>query len=148
MHRPTSQGGVGSRIVKFREIARFELAYQTRRIQTWLYFAVLLVVAYLLTRNGIDSARDSSTPILANSPYGVALITVLCNVLWMLIATAVAGSAAARDVQTRMHPLVYTTPISKADYLGGRFLAAFAINALILLVVKLGILAALFVPGV
>ena len=78
--------------MKFREIVRFELVYQTRRIQTWLYFAVLLVVAYLLTRNGIDNARDSSTPILANSPYGVALTTVLCNVLWMLIATAVAGS--------------------------------------------------------
>ena len=60
------------------------------------------------------------------------------------MAPAVAGSAAARDVQTRMHPLVYTTPISKADYLGGRFLAAFVLNALILLAVPLGILAALF----
>jgi hypothetical protein len=47
-----------------------------------------------------------------------------------------------------MHPFIYTAPISKAEYLGGRFLAAFAINALILLVVQLGILAALFVPGV
>jgi ABC-2 type transport system permease protein len=147
MHRSTSQGGVGSRIVKFREIVRFELVYQTRRIQTWLYFAVLLVVAHLLTRSGIDSARDSSTPILANSPYGVAVTTVLCNVLWMLIATAVAGSAAARDVQTRMHPLVYTTPVSKADYLGGRFLAALVLDALILLMVPAGILLALLVPG-
>jgi ABC-2 type transport system permease protein len=60
---------------------------------------------------------------------------------------AVAGSAAARDVQTRMHPLIYAAPIRKADYLGGRFLAAFALNALILLDVPLGILAALFVPG-
>jgi len=111
------------------------------------YFAVLLVVAYLLTRSGIDSARDSSTPILANSPYGIAVTTVICNLLWMLIATAVAGSAAARDVQTRMHPLVYTTPISKADYLGGRFVAAFVLNALILLMVPAGIVLALLMPG-
>jgi hypothetical protein len=60
----------------------------------------------------------------------------------------VAGSAAARDVQMRMHPLVYTTPISKADYLGGRFLAAFVLNALLLLAVPLGMLAALLFPGV
>jgi ABC-type transport system involved in multi-copper enzyme maturation permease subunit len=65
----------------------------------------------------------------------------------MLIATAVAGSAAARDVQTRMHPLAYTTPVSKADYLGGRFLAALVLNALILLMVPAGILLALLVPG-
>src|SRR5205085_11756086 len=69
------------------------------------------------------------------------------GLLWMLMAPAVAGSAAARDVQTRMHPLIYTAPISKADYLGGRFLAAFALNALILLAVPLGILGALFLPG-
>jgi ABC-2 type transport system permease protein len=106
-----------------------------------------LVVAYLLTRGGIDSARDGSPPILANSPYGIAVTTLLCNVLWMLIATGVAGSAAARDVQTRMHPLVYTTPVSKADYLGGRFLAALVLNALILLMVPAGILLALLVPG-
>ena len=39
------------------------------------------------------------------------------------------GAAAARDVQTRMHPLTCTAPVSKADYLGGRFLAAFVLKA-------------------
>ena len=73
--------------------------------------------------------------------------TVLTGLLWALMAPAVAGSAAARDVQTRMHPLIYTAPISKADYLGGRFLAAFVLNALILLAVPLGILAAVYLPG-
>lgn len=63
------------------------------------------------------------------------------------MAPAVAGSAAARDVQTRMHPLVYTAPISKADYLGGRFLAAFVLNALILLAVPLGMLVDFLFPG-
>jgi ABC-type phosphate transport system permease subunit len=50
-------------------------------------------------------------------------------------------------VQTRMHPLIYAAPISKADYLGGRFLAAFVLNAVILLAVPLGILAAVYLPG-
>jgi len=30
----------------------------------------------------------------------------------------VRSAAAARDVQTRMHPLTFTAPVSKADYLG------------------------------
>ena len=120
--------------MKFREIFRFELMYQARRIRTWLYFAVLFVVAYLL-RDGV-----------VNSPFAIAQETLLTSLLWILMAPAVAGSAAARDVQTRMHPLVYTTPLSKADYLGGRFLAAFVLNALILLAVPLGMLAALLFP--
>jgi ABC-type transport system involved in multi-copper enzyme maturation permease subunit len=132
--------------VKFREIFRFEFVYQAHRVRTWLYFAVLFVVAYLLTKNSIDDARNGST--LANSPSVIALVTVICNMLWVLMATAVAGDSAARDARTRMHPLIYTTPISKADYLGGRFLAALVLNALILLMVPAGMLLALLLPGV
>jgi ABC-2 type transport system permease protein len=128
--------------VKFREIFRFEFVYQARRVRTWLYFAVLFAVAYQLKRTA------GGGDVLVISPYDIAQDTVLTGLLWVLMAPAVAGSAAARDVQTRMHPLIYAAPISKADYLGGRFLAAFVLNALILLAVPLGILAALFLPGV
>jgi len=121
--------------MKFREIFRFEFVYQARRVRTWLYFAVLFLVAYQL-RSGV-----------ANSPFAITQETMLATLLWILMAAPVAGSAGARDVQTRMHPLVYTTPISKADYLGGRFLAAFVLNALILLALPLGMLAALLFAG-
>jgi len=132
--------------MKLREIFRFELVYQARQIRTWLYFAVLFVAAYLVTKNSIDDARNGAA--LANSPFSIALTTVICSLLWVLIGTGVAGSAAARDVKTRMDPLIYTTPITKADYLGGRFLAALVLNALILLAVPAGILLALLLPGV
>src|SRR5262245_22691057 len=121
--------------MKFREIFRFEFMYQARHIRTWLYFAVLFVVAYQL-RGGV-----------VNSPFAIAQETVLTALFWVLMAPAVAGSAAARDVQTRMDPLVYTAPISKTEYLGGRFLAAFVLNALILLAVPVGMLATLLFSG-
>src|ERR1043165_2833736 len=110
--------------------------YQARRVRNWLYFAVLFFVAYQLRGGGV------------NSPFAIAQETILTGMLWILMAPAVAGSAAARDVQTRMHPLVYTTPISKADYLGGRFLAAFVLNALLVLAVPLGMLANFLWSGV
>ena len=64
------------------------------------------------------------------------------------MAAGVAGEIAARDVETGMHPLTYTAPVSKAEYLGGRFLAVFAINALILLAVPLGVMLAVYASGV
>ena len=132
--------------MKLREIFRFEFLYQASRVRTWLYFAILLVVAYFLTKNGIADATNGSSH--ANSSFAIALTTVICNLLWLLMASAVAGSAAARDVQTRMYPLIYATPVTNAEYLGGRFLAAFALNALILFAVPTGILLALLLPGV
>jgi ABC-type transport system involved in multi-copper enzyme maturation permease subunit len=132
--------------VKFREIFRFEFMCQARRVRTWLYFAALFVVAYLIGRNSIGDARNGAA--FVNSPYVIALTTVISSLLWVVMAPAVAGSAAARDVQTRMHPLMYTTPVSKADYLGGRLLAALVLNALILLAVPAGKLLAMLLPGV
>src|SRR6185503_19428909 len=52
-----------------------------------------------------------------------------------------------RDVHTGLYPLTYSSPISKVEYLGGRFLAAFVLNALILLGVQLGSLLAAYAPG-
>ncbi|MCI0533821.1 MAG: hypothetical protein L0Z50_01195 [Verrucomicrobiales bacterium] len=121
--------------MKFREIFRFEFVYQARRVRTWLYFAVLFFVAYQLRGGGV------------NSLFTAAQETLLIGLLWALMAPAVAGGAAARDVQTRMHPLVYTAPIRKADYLGGRFLAALGLNALILLAAPLGMLVDFLLPG-
>ena len=133
--------------MKLREIFRFELSYQLRRVLTWLYFGVLAVVAFNSIRgNYISDARHGD--FLLNSPFVIAATTVLASLLWVLMAGAVAGNAAARDVQTRMHPLTYTAPVSKAEYLGGRFLAAFVLNVLLLLAVPVGILLGVHLPGV
>jgi ABC-2 type transport system permease protein len=133
--------------MKFRETFLFEFGYQARRVSTWLFFTVLLVFAVATIRAVfIQDARNSG--ILLNAPYFIISITVFGCLIWQLIAGVVAGEAATRDLQTRMHPLAYTTPVSKGEYLGGRFLAAFVLNALILLALPAGILLATYLPGV
>ena len=112
---------------------------------TWLYFAALVVVAFSIQRKLLADARRRC---LLNSPFVIAQSRVFWRPVLVLMAAAVAGKAAARDVETRMHPLIYTAPVSKAEYLGGRFLAAFVLNALILLAVPVGILLAVYLPGV
>ena len=132
--------------MKLREIFRFELAYQVRRLSTWLPFAALLVVAFLFVRQNVV-ADQLYTEFYLNSPFIIAVVTVFCSLFWLLVAAGVAGEIAARDVETGMHPLTYTAPVRKAEYLGGRFLAAFAINALILLAVPLGVMLAVYTSG-
>jgi ABC-type transport system involved in multi-copper enzyme maturation permease subunit len=128
-------------------ICRFELRYQLRRYWTWLGFVAVSGIVYL-TADGapVDDATYASTFI--NSSFTVAMNTVIGCLVWLLVAAPVAGEAAARDASTRMHPLTYTTPVRKRDYLGGRFLAAFLLNAAILLGVTLGVLLAAYRPGV
>ena len=133
--------------MKLLGIFRFELAYQLRRLSTWLPFAALAVVAYLFIRQNVV-ADQLYADFYLNSPFIIAVVTVFCTLFWLLVAAGVAGEIAARDVETGMHPLTYTAPVSKAEYLGGRFLAVFAINALILLAVPLGVMLAVYASGV
>jgi ABC-2 type transport system permease protein len=133
--------------MKFWGVFRFELTYQLRRAWPWLIFAVVLVVSFLMTRD--SAVADASfDDFFVNGGFSIAITTVVGGLLWLLVAAVIAGEAAARDVATGMHSLTYTTPITKAEYLGGRFLAALLLNAVILLAVQIGALLAVYSPGV
>lgn len=133
--------------MKFREIFRFEFAYQVHRPLTWVFFAALVVVAFLFVR-GNYLADALHADFFINSPFVIASVTVFCSLFWFLLVATVAGLAAARDVETGMHPLTYTAPVSRAEYLGGRFLAAFVLNASLMLAVPVGVVLAVYLPGV
>ncbi|HYC86277.1 MAG TPA: hypothetical protein VEB86_13685 [Chryseosolibacter sp.] len=129
------------------EVFRFELAYQVRRPWPWLFIIVLIALTFLMSRDGSVSDVMFSEFFL-NAPFLVALTTVFGTLIWMVMAAAVAGDAAARDATTRMYALTYTTGVSKGEYLGGKFLAALVLNAVILLSVQAGILLGVYLPGV
>ena len=127
-------------------VFRFEIAYQSRRAWTWLYFVALLGLTIALATGGsIENARGGGY--FLNAPFVIAAVTLFASVMGLLMTPALAGDAAARDIQTGMHPLLYTTAVGETAYLGGRFLAAFVINASILTAVPAGILLAGLLPG-
>lgn len=129
----------------FWEIFRFEVVYQLRRVSTWIYFAVVLALSFLVTLGVlVDEARRGD--VNADAPVAVATATVFLSMLGMLITAALAGDAATRDIRSRMQPLLFTAPLGKVAYLGGRFLGAFVVNALLLTAVPAGLLLAAQMP--
>lgn len=133
--------------MKFRKIFQLEFAYQVRSVSTWLYFCVVAILAFLwVVANYLSDAREGY--FLLNAPIVIAAVTALCILFWLPLGGSVAGDAAARDVQTRMYSLTYTTPTSKATYLGGRFLAACLLNLIVLLSIPLSILFSLYFTSV
>ena len=125
----------------------FECKYQLRRPWVVLLFTALMGVTVLFVRANYvaDQLYEEYLP---NSPFLIASATVFGGLLWLLASGLVAGDAGARDVSTGMSPLMYTMPVSKAAYLGGRFLAALTLNALLLAAVQVGIIVAVYLPGV
>lgn len=133
--------------MKFWGIFRFEFSYQIRRAWPWLIFGVLFVLSFLMARDA-SLADALYEDFFSNSPFNIAKTTVIGSLFWLLGGAVIAGEAGARDVATGMHPLAFTASLTRAEYLGGRFLAAMALNALLLLAVQLGIMAGVHSPGV
>jgi ABC-type transport system involved in multi-copper enzyme maturation permease subunit len=127
--------------MRFREVFRFEIAYQARRLITWVYLVGLFAFGFL-----IMWSVSPEEGMFLNAPSLIAFFAVMGGVIWQFLGASVAGEAAARDLETRMDPLVYTAPVTKRDYFGGRFLAAFTLNAAILLALHAGILLSLLLP--
>ncbi|WP_247232167.1 hypothetical protein [Telluribacter sp. SYSU D00476] len=128
--------------MKFNTIFRYEFRYQLGHVSTWLLFTAFLLFGFILLR--LVNLTDGT---YLNAPGTIAFFTVFGSAIWVVIGGVVAGDSATRDIQTRMHPLTYTTPVSKLIYLGARFLAALALNVLILLALYVGMLLSFYGPG-
>jgi hypothetical protein len=124
--------------LKLWEVFRFEVSYQLHRISAAVYFAGVLGATILMASSFVDDALREGY--FFNGPIMISGATVLTTMLALLVTAAVAGDAATRDMQARMEPLLYTSPVRKTAYLGGRFLGAFAVGALLLLAVPAGLL--------
>jgi len=129
-------------MMKFWKIFRFEFAYLARSVATWLYLAVLLLFTIIM-----DTVTTPGDGVYVNNTFHIIATVVIGGFIWLVMGAAVAGEAAARDVQARMHPLTYATPITKLNYLGGRFLAAFVVNALLVLALPTGVLLSFYRSG-
>lgn len=128
------------------EVFRYELTSQLRRVSAAIYAIALAALTLLAASTFLDNARTDGA--LLNSPLMTAACTVMLTMFGLLVTAAIAGEAATRDAQARMEPLLYATPLRKRAYIGGRFLAAFAIGALLLAIGPLTLLLGTFLPGI
>ena len=120
--------------MKFREIFRYEIAHRLRSVSTWVYTAILFGLAFMMMSGG---ATPNAT-VHANAPVQLAVVSLILGILGLVVSAALFSDAAVRDVASGMDPLLFTAPLSKAEYLGGRYVAALATNAVVLLAIPLG----------
>ena len=79
-----------------------------------------------------------------NAPIIIAQMLVRFGVIGLLFTMIIIGRSVAKDFENNIHELIFSKPISKFQYLGGRFLGSFIANLLIfigiILAFEIGIL--------
>ena len=130
-------------MTRFGEVFRYEFAHRLRSIATWLYGGFLFLIAFWI----IHVAVTGTNPVHVNAPQGLAEKTALfCGLIGILVTAGLFSDAAIRDRAAGMDALLFTTRLRPAEYLGGRFLAALAINSMLLFAIPIGLAVATKMP--
>ena len=110
----------------FLEFFKFELKFRLKSISTYVYFAVWLAFSFL------DVASESFGPIgyangkvLLNGPYANTYNDIGISFFGIIIIAAIFGTSILRDFQRDTVQILFTKPIPKFAYLGGRWAGSF-----------------------
>ncbi len=113
------------------KILKFELAYRKRRPATYIYFGILFLVAMFAVSTDIVTIGGGTGQVKENAPATLAFMMVICSAFMMMITSAIMGVGVLRDFEHHTESMIFTTPITKFDYLLGRFLGSFVVTLLV-----------------
>lgn len=109
------------------KILKFELQYRKKRPATYVYFAILFLMAVLTMSTDIIQVGGGSGLVKENSPTTIANMMAILSGIMMMITSAIMGVAVLRDFEHNTESMLFTSPITKFDYLVGRFLGSFIV---------------------
>jgi ABC-2 type transport system permease protein len=138
----------------FVAILAWEVRFYLRRISTWVYFLIFFAMSFffMLAAGGawpeINFAFGGGGKVLANAPFALASIIPVLSLFGVSITAALAGNALYKDYEVRADPLFYTTPVSKASFLGGRFAGTLVVNMIVAAGIGIGAFVATISPWV
>ena len=137
----------------FKEIFLFEFKYWFKRPAFYIYFSVIFAISFLIVGavGGLFESATSSIDhgkSLINSPSAIyGYISQICSLGFFIIAATI-GASVYRDYQNNVHSILFTMPISKWGYMGGRFISSLLITTLIFFSIGLAAIIALHMPWV
>ncbi|HEY3927467.1 MAG TPA: M1 family aminopeptidase [Candidatus Koribacter sp.] len=125
-------------------IFAFEFTRRLRRFSTYIYFLVFMALGLLFVMMSGGAFATASVDfgtggkVLVTSPFAINIIIGYVSFFGIIVTAALAGQATFQDVDSNSTAFFYTAPITKFDYLGGRFLGSLAVQIFIFLSVGMG----------
>lgn len=128
-------------------IAAFEFRYMMFSLQSLLTFAALFGINFLYTANAVEfQTFVNGTVLWANAPSEITDMLIRFSVFGIPVIPAFIANALLKDSDHRFDAILFATPISKGDYLNGRFAGAFLSMVIAMSGAPLGLLLGTFWP--
>lgn len=133
-------------------IASFELRSRLRLLSTWVYFLIFFALAmlWMASAGGLFQEANvsfGSGKVFINSPFALSQTVSLLGMFGISVMAAISGRAVQQDFESRTHTFFFTAPITKLQYLGGRFLGSLGVSLVVFSSIGLGAWLATYLPG-
>jgi ABC-2 type transport system permease protein len=132
----------------FLNILSFELKYRLKRPATYVYFFIFFFMTFLAVYSKHVGIGGEGGLVNKNSPYTVNIVVMIMTIFGTMICSAIMGVPVFRDFEHNFHEIIFTTPVKKWEYLGGRFLGSYIIALLVFSGILFGNLIGSIFPGV
>ena len=110
----------------FLEFFTFELRFRAKSISTYIYFLVWFAFSFLsVASESFGPVGATNGKVLLNGPWANSLNDMGSCLFGVIIIAAIFGTSILRDFQRDTYQLLFTKPVSKFAYLGGRWAGSF-----------------------
>ncbi|MFT5262757.1 MAG: ABC-2 type transport system permease protein [Polaribacter sp.] len=123
----------------FKQFFLFELKYRLQRPMIYIFFLINFLLVFAATVSDNVSIGGGNDAIHLNSPHVIMSMTLLMTLIGIFMTTAFMNTAILRDFNYKFDGILFSAPIRKFGYLGGRFFGAFLMALIPLLGVFAGI---------
>jgi ABC-2 type transport system permease protein len=108
----------------FWEFFFFELKFRLKSLSTYVYFVLWFLLSFLAIA-AEDFISTGNGKQLLNGPFSNTILYIFFTLFGTIIIAAIFGTSVLRDFQRDTFQLIFTKPITKFAYLGGRWAGSF-----------------------
>ncbi len=130
----------------FLEVLKFELGYHRRQYLFYVLSGVFFLLAFLATTTPNVQLVGGIGNVNINSPFAVISTLASLSLLCLIGGIAFVAGGVIRDRELRVDELFLATPVTKRDYLYGRFAGGFIYAIGLFFAATLGVLLGEFMP--
>jgi ABC-2 type transport system permease protein len=110
----------------FWEFFRFEMRFRIKSVSTYVYFSMWLAFSFFcVASESFGPVGNSNGKVLLNGPYANSFNDLYAGLFGTIVIAAIFGTSILRDFQRDTYQILFTKPITKFSYLGGRWVGSF-----------------------
>src|ERR1700721_927182 len=131
----------------FWEFFTFELQLRRKSISTYVYFLLWFFFSFLcVASESFGPIGSGNGKVLLNGPFAATLNYVFISLFGVIVIAAIFGTSILRDFQRDTYQMLFTKPISKFAYFGGRWAGSFVTTVFVFFGLVAGAFVGPFAP--